>query len=83
MTTYNSASAIVDVGGATLAQLKARFRELAGVVDAVGAERKTLNDEIRRREKEVIIGTRLSALSKGDREMYRDVINSPKFEGGR
>lgn len=79
MTTYDSTKAIADVSQATLAALKARFKELAGVVDAVGAERKALLDEISRREKEVAIGTRFSTLSDADRAMYKEVVNSPTF----
>lgn len=74
MTTYNSADAIADVSGATYNAIKARFRELADVVDAVGAERKVLRDELKRREQEAAIKVRLGALRESDKAVYREVL---------
>jgi len=79
MTTYNSDDAIRDVEGADYATLKAKFKDLAAVVDILHAERKAAFDEIRKREKEVAIKLRLGTLSEADKVLYRDVINSPTF----
>lgn len=81
-TTYTSADAIADVNAASYPELKDRFAQLARVVDAVGAERKALFDEIRRREKEVAIRARLGTLSEADKIMFRDIVNSPAFSRG-
>ena len=43
MTTYyNSNEAVPNIPGATYQEIKARFRDLAAVADAVGAERQAL-----------------------------------------
>lgn len=82
-TYYNSNEAVPDIPGATYLELKARFKVLAGVVDAVGAERKALNDEIKRREVEAAVQTRVNNLSADGRRALRGVVNSPEFEGQR
>ena len=75
MTTYyNSNEAVPNIPGATYQEIKARFRDLAAVADAVGAERKALNDEIRRREKEAAMRGRLGTLKPDDRALYREVL---------
>ena len=79
MTTYTSAAAIPDVGRATFDELKARFVELAGVVDAVGAERKALQDEIRRREAEAAMLIRMAGLNRDGKRVLRAVVNSSEF----
>ncbi len=78
-TTYSDADAIADIPNALYDVLRARFVVLAGVTDAVGAERKALWDEIDRREKEVAIKLRIGALSAADLVLYQSVINSPTF----
>ena len=74
---YNSAGAIKDITTEIYGALRARFVELAVVVDVVSAERQALADEIARREKDAGIRIRLGALSPDDRELYRAVIDSP------
>ncbi len=79
MTTYSSADAIADIPGALYDTLRARFVVLAGVTDAVGAERKALWAEIDRREKEVAAKLRIGALTADELKLYQSVINSPTF----
>ena len=80
MATYDSSTAIADIPGAPYDALKVRFAELAPVVDAVGAERKALNDEIKRREKEARMRSRLgSLLSEEHNAILRAIVNSPEF----
>lgn len=76
---YDSSSAIVDVQATDYAVLTARFKELASVVDLLSAERKAINDEMKRREKEVAIKLRMGALSESDKVLYRGVLESPNF----
>lgn len=72
--TYSSANAITDAPGATYDALRVRFKDLAKAVDAIGAERKAIFDEMRRREKEAAIKIRLGALKADDKAMYREVL---------
>lgn len=79
MTTYTSAKAILNPQMATYDDLKARFAELAVVVDAVGAERKALHDEIKRREVDAAALARTDRLSRDGKRALRAVVNSPEF----
>ena len=76
MVSYSSAEAIRDVAGATFEDLKARFLLLAQVVDMASAERKSIADEIRRREKGAAIALRIGKLTEDDKAVYRKVIDS-------
>lgn len=80
--TYTSADALADIPGSTYDQLRARFVDLATVVDAVGAERKLIWDEMRRREREVAIKVRLGALTEEQKIEFKSIINSPTFSQG-
>lgn len=80
--TFTSAEAIADLSGATYEALRARFADLASVIDAVSAERKALWDEIRRRETEVAVKLRLGALTEAQKQEYKAIINSPSFSQG-
>ena len=75
--TYTSAGAISNVHGATYAALHQRFRDLAVVVDAVGAERQAIATEMRAREKEAGIKMRIGAMNADTKVLYRRVIDSP------
>lgn len=77
--TYTSADAVADIPGATYDALRARFSNLAAVIDTVSAERKALWDEIRRREVEVAVKLRLGALTDAQKLEYKAIINSPTF----
>lgn len=79
MAKYDSAQAIADIPGATYDALRARFVDLAKVIDAVGAERQALLTEIRRREAEVAIKLRMGALTEDDKILYKSVLDSPSF----
>lgn len=80
--TYTSADAIADPLAETYDVLRARFRDLAGVIDVVSAERQALWTEIRRREREVAIQLRLGALTEEQKQEYKAIINSPSFSQG-
>jgi len=82
MTTYTSAAAIKDIQGATYDALKARFMELAVVVDIVSAERKSLADEIKRRELDAAMRARVNVLSRDGKRALREVVNSTEFLRG-
>ena len=80
MTTYDSKQAIADIPAATYDDLKARFAELAGVVDAVSAERHALWVEIQRREKAVKIGLRMGAMDDADKALAVELMGSKAFQ---
>ena len=79
--TYDSSAAIANVAAATYDDLKARFKALVTVLDAVGAERKKLIDEIRKREAEAELKLRLGTLTPAEKEIYREIINASVFKG--
>ena len=77
--TYTSAAAILDVRGASYDELKARFRALASVVDAVGAERQALHIEIQGREMSAAALARTSQLSRDGKRALKEIVNSAEF----
>lgn len=77
--TYDSSQAIADVPGATYDALRDRFVALATVVDVLSAERQKLATEIRAREKEAAAKLRLGTLTEDQKDVYRNIINSPSF----
>ena len=79
MTTYDSKQAIADVSVAPYSALKARFKELAAVVDAVGNERQALDVEIRRRERDAAVQVRVEALTKDGKQALRGALDSAEF----
>ena len=79
--TYDSSAAIANVAAATYDDLKARFKALVTVLDAVGAERKKLIDEIRKREADAELKLRLGTLTPAEKEIYREIINASVFKG--
>ena len=81
-TTYSSAEAIADIPKATYDALTARFKTLAVVQDVLGAERKALRDEMKRREDEDRIRLRLGALSSDDKATLKTIVNAPTFSRG-
>ena len=80
-TTYTSDAAIANVAAATYADLKARFRALVAVMDSVGTERKSIHDEIRKREADAELKLRLGTLTPAEKEIYREIINASVFKG--
>lgn len=80
--TFTTAAALPDLSAATYDALRARFVDLATVVDVVSAERKALFAEIRRREQEVAVKLRLGALTDEQKLEYKAIINSPSFSQG-
>ena len=83
MIIYTSAEAIADIRGAEYETLKTRRALLAGVIDLASAEHKAISDEIRKREKVIAAQLRLGTVSKADKQIYRDLINSPSFARGQ
>jgi hypothetical protein len=76
--TYSSGDAI-DIPSASYAAIKARFRELAAVVDAVSTERQALIAEINHRESETKLLLRIDRMSKSERETVKEIVNSDEF----
>lgn len=76
---YDTKEAIPNLPAAAITIIKARFRELALVIDAVSTERQALSDEINRRVSRVSIKDRFGSLTPADKAVLRDVVNDPNF----
>lgn len=74
--TYDSDQAIREPSSAAYPALKARFAALAQALDLLAAERKQLDDEIKRRERAVSIEMRVGALSVDDKRVLREIVGA-------
>lgn len=80
-TTYSSAEAI-DITTATIDALQARFKTLANIIDIVSAERVAIDEALRKRTVATNrISNLIKNLSKDEKEVFRQVVNSPEFLG--
>ena len=73
---YDSDNAIRNIAGAPYQVLRQRFRILADVLDLLAAERRALDDEIRRRERAVSAEMRVGALKADDKRVLREIIDA-------